>query len=71
MKRSTSESLFDRIVEVDFVWPDSAKVLMMGHENITVESYKGLATAYVPASDIDQARAKLRAIIYPITEWLD
>ena len=44
---------------------------MIGTENITLESYNGKATAWVPAKDVTQAKAKLSAMITNITEWLD
>ena len=44
---------------------------MTGEENIVLESYNGKATAWVPAKDVTQAKAKLSAMITNITEWLD
>jgi hypothetical protein len=44
---------------------------MTGQENITLESYQGNATAWVPAHSKDAARAKLTNMINNIESWLD
>jgi hypothetical protein len=63
--------LKDPVIVVSFVLPTPTQMNMTGDENIVLESYNGKATAWVPAKDVAQAKAKLSAMITNITEWLD
>ena len=63
--------LKDPVIVLSFVLPNTVNMNMTGEENIVLESYNGKATAWVPAKDITQAKAKLSAMITNITEWLD
>jgi hypothetical protein len=63
--------LKDPVIVVSFVLPTPTQMNMTGDENIVLESYNGKATAWVPAKDVTQAKAKLSAMITNITEWLD
>jgi hypothetical protein len=63
--------LKDPVILVSFVLPTPTQMNMTGDENIVLESYNGKATAWVPAKDVAQAKAKLSAMITNITEWLD
>jgi hypothetical protein len=59
------------VVTVRFKMPDKCKMLWFGHENISMVYKDGVATAWVPASDMQQARAKVQAVITNVVEWLD
>jgi hypothetical protein len=63
--------LKDPVILVSFVLPTPTQMNMTGTENIVLESNNGQATAWVPAKDVTQAKAKLSAMITNITEWLD
>jgi hypothetical protein len=63
--------LKDPVIVVSFVLPTPTQMNMTGDENIVLESHNGQATAWVPAKDVTQAKAKLSAMITNITEWLD
>ena len=64
-------TLKDRVFEFSFKLPGTVKMNMTGQENITLESYYGNATAWVPADNKDAARTKLTNMIENIETWLD
>ena len=63
--------LKDPVIVLSFILPNTVNMNMTGDENIVLESHNGQATAWVPAKDVTQAKAKLSAMITNITEWLD
>jgi hypothetical protein len=63
--------LKDPVILLSFILPNTVNMNMTGDENIVLESHNGQATAWVPAKDVTQAKAKLSAMITNITEWLD
>ena len=63
--------LKEPVIVLSFILPNTVNMNMTGDENIVLESHNGQATAWVPAKNVTQAKAKLSAMITNITEWLD